>query len=154
MLLGNARLLEGAGIDAAPLAHRAEALRKHGETVMFLAIDGKLAGLVAVADPIKPTAEEAIAKLHGSGPQDRHGDRRQRDAPPRRWPRELGIDEVHAEVRPEDKLPHDRRLAGSGEVVAMAGDGINDAPALAAPMSASPWAPAPTWRWRAPGSRC
>ena len=75
VLFGNQRLLQGVGIDVAPLASRAEALRKDGQTVMFLVIGGRLAGLLAVADPIKPTAAEAIAKLARSGTQARHGDR-------------------------------------------------------------------------------
>ena len=130
VLLGSARLLEGAGIDAGPLAMQAEALRKRGETVVFLAAGGKLAGLVAVADPIKASAEEAIRKLHGLGLRIvmATGDN---ETTARTVAGELGLDEVHAGMRPEEKLTLIEGLQNKGAVVAMAGDGINDAPALA-----------------------
>jgi P-type Cu+ transporter len=130
VLLGSARLLEGAGIDAGPLAMQAEALRKRGETVVFLAAGGKLAGLVAVADPIKGSAEEAIEKLHALGLRIvmATGDN---ETTARAVASELGIDEVHAGMRPEEKLTLIAGLQKKGAVVAMAGDGINDAPALA-----------------------
>jgi Cu+-exporting ATPase len=130
VLLGSALLLEGADIDAGPLAKQAEALRKRGETVVFLAAGGKLAGLVAVADPIKTSAEEAIKKLHALGLRIviATGDN---ETTARAVAGELGIDEVHASMRPEEKLTLIEGLQTKGAVVAMAGDGINDAPALA-----------------------
>ena len=130
VLFGNQRLMQGAGIDASPLAARAEAMRKDGQTVMFLGVGGKLAGLVAVADPIKPTAAEAIARLHGLGLKIvmATGDN---ETTAKAVAAKLGIDEVHAALRPEDKLTLIEGLQRKGKVVAMAGDGINDAPALA-----------------------
>ena len=114
----------------APLASSAEARRKDGETVMFLGVDGKLAGLVAVADPIKATAAEAIAKLHRLGLKIvmATGDN---ETTARAVAARLGIDEVRAGLRPKDKLTLIEDLQHKGQVVAMAGDGINDAPALA-----------------------
>jgi len=130
LLLGNQRLMQGAGLDPAALAASAEARRKDGQTVMFLSVDGKLAGLVAVADPIKATAAEAIAKLHRLGLRIvmATGDN---ETTAKSVAARLGIDEVHAGLRPEDKLTIIENLQGNGEAVAMAGDGINDAPALA-----------------------
>jgi Cu+-exporting ATPase len=130
VLLGNQRLMEGAGIDAVPLAPSAEARRKDGETVMFLGVEGKLAGLVAVADPVRGTAAEAIAKLHALGLKIvmATGDN---ETTAKAVAARLGIDEVRAGLRPEDKLKIIESLQHKGEVVAMAGDGINDAPALA-----------------------
>jgi Cu+-exporting ATPase len=130
LLLGNQRLMEGAGIDTAPLAVSAEARRKDGETVMFLGAGGKLAGLVAVADPLKATAAEAIAKLHALGLKIvmATGDN---ETTARAVAARLGIDEVRAGLRPEDKLNIIDKLQRKGAVVVMAGDGINDAPALA-----------------------
>jgi P-type Cu+ transporter len=130
VLLGNRRLLQEAGIDASPLAADAEARRKRGETVVFLSAGDKFAGIVAVADPIKTTAAEAIAKLHALGLRIvmATGDN---ETTARAVASELGIDEVHAGFRPEDKLVLIEKLQGEGRVVAMAGDGINDAPALA-----------------------
>jgi P-type Cu+ transporter len=128
--LGNARLMERLGIDPAPLAKAAEARRQQGETVMFLGTDGKLAGLVAVADPIKSSAAEAIAKLHGLGLTIvmATGDN---ETTAGAVAARLGIDKVRAGLRPEDKLTLIGDLQRQGQVVAMAGDGINDAPALA-----------------------
>jgi Cu+-exporting ATPase len=130
LLLGNQRLMQGAGIEVAPLAASAEARRKQGETVMFLGADGKLAGLVAVADPIKASAAEAIAKLHALGLKIvmATGDNQ---TTAKAVAAKLGIDEPHAGLRPEDKLTLIESLQRKGQVVAMAGDGINDAPALA-----------------------
>jgi len=129
--LGNAALLFELGVDPAPLQGRADQRRGDGEGVMFVAIDGKLAGLVAVADPVKDTAAAAIAELHRQGIRIvmLTGDsRRTAEAVARR----IGIDEVLAEVLPEQKQEKVQQLRAEGRRVAMAGDGINDAPALAA----------------------
>jgi Cu+-exporting ATPase len=128
--LGNARLMQSYGIDMTPLAKAAEARRKQGETVMFLGVDGKLVGLIAVADPIKPSAAEAIAKLHSLGLKIvmATGDN---ETTAKAVAARLGIDEVKAGLRPEDKLALIAEAQQKGHVVAMAGDGINDAPALA-----------------------
>jgi Cu+-exporting ATPase len=128
--LGNLRLLAAEGVDAAPLAARAEALRADGQTVMFLAVDGQLAGLIAVADPIKPSTPEAITLLHAEGLRVimLTGDSR---TTAQAVARTLGLDDVIAEVAPSDKAEVVKRLQAEGRIVAMAGDGINDAPALA-----------------------
>jgi Cu+-exporting ATPase len=130
VLLGNARLMEASGIDTKPLAEAAEKRRKDGETVMFLGTDGKLAGIVAVADPIKESAAESIAKLHALGLRIvmATGDN---ETTAKAVAAKLGIDEVHAGLRPEEKLTLIESLQKKGAKVAMAGDGINDAPALA-----------------------
>jgi P-type Cu+ transporter len=130
VLLGNARLIEEQGTKTAPLAETAETRRRNGETVMFLAISGKLAGIVAVADPIKPSAPEAIAKLHALGLKVvmATGDNA---TTAKAVASSLGIDTIHAEVKPQDKLKLIDALQKQGAVVAMAGDGVNDAPALA-----------------------
>src|SRR5690606_22047612 len=130
LALGNTALMREEGVDPAPLATRAEALRGQGASVMHLAVDGALAGLLAVSDPVKASTPEAIAALHAAGLRIvmATGDGlTTANAVAAR----LGIDEVHAEVRPEDKLGLIERLQSEGRVVAMAGDGINDAPALA-----------------------
>jgi Cu+-exporting ATPase len=130
VLLGNQLLMESAGIDTAPLGGTTEQRRKRAETVMFLGVDARLAGLVAVADPIKASAAEAIAKLHALGLRIvmATGDN---EVTAKAVAAELGIDEVHAGLRPEDKLILIEGLQNKGATVAMAGDGINDAPALA-----------------------
>jgi P-type Cu+ transporter len=129
-LLGNARLMEASGIDVGPLEDKADELRRGGETVMFLGCGGKLAGIVAVADPIKESAAESIAKLHALGLRIvmATGDNA---TTAKAVAAKLGIDEVHAGLKPEEKLGLIEDLQKKGAVVAMAGDGINDAPALA-----------------------
>jgi len=129
--LGNRALLDELGIDAGALEREAEALRGDGATVVFVAVDERAAGLVAVADPVKESTLEAIRALRAE--QIRvvmlTGDNR---TTAQAVARGLGIDEVEAEVLPEDKAEVVKRLRGEGRVVAMAGDGVNDAPALAA----------------------
>ena len=129
--LGNARLLADLGIDPAPLAVRAEQRRADGETVIFAALDRRLAGLIAVADPIKETTPQAIAELRRNGVRVvmLTGDNR---TTARAVARKLGIEDVEAEVLPQDKGAIVIKLKAEGRVVAMAGDGVNDAPALAA----------------------
>src|SRR5690606_19074589 len=130
LALGNTALMREEDVDPAPLAARAEALRGQGASVMHLAVNGALAGLLAVSDPVKASTPEALAALRASGLRIvmATGDGlTTANAVAAR----LGIDEVHGEVRPEDKLKLIERLQSEGRVVAMAGDGINDAPALA-----------------------
>jgi Cu+-exporting ATPase len=128
--LGNRRLFEEIGVDAGELEVRAEELRALGQTVMLVAVDGKAAGLVGVEDPIKDSTEEALRMLHDDGLRVvvLTGDsRRTAEAVARR----LGIDQVEAEVLPDQKSERVAAMQREGRVVAMAGDGINDAPALA-----------------------
>ena len=128
--LGNRALLAERGVDPGALAARAETLRAEGQTVMLLAVDGRAAGLLAVADSIKDTAAGAIAALREEGVRlvMLTGDSR---TTAEAVARKLGVDEVHAEVLPEQKVEVVKRLQAEGHVVAMAGDGVNDAPALA-----------------------
>ena len=128
--VGNDELMRESGIDVAPLRERADGLRGEGASVVFVAADGALAGLVAVADAIKASTPEAIRLLHADGLRIvmATGDG---VATANAVARELGIDEVHGEVRPRDKIELVRALQAQGHKVAMAGDGINDAPALA-----------------------
>ena len=130
VILGNRRILDDFGIDPGSWAERAEALRTDGQTAMFAAVNGKMAGLLGVADPVKRSTPEAIEQLHKDGLRIvmLTGDNRTTaEAVARR----LGIDEVVAEVLPEKKAGIVKRLQREGRFVAMAGDGINDAPALA-----------------------
>jgi Cu+-exporting ATPase len=131
VILGNAALMSDHRIAADPLSARMEDLRRDGQTVMLVAVEGQLAGLVAVADPIRASTPEAIQQLHEAGMRVIMvtGDSR---TTAEAVARKLGIDEVIAEVLPEQKHEIVRRLQGEGRIVAMAGDGINDAPALAA----------------------
>ncbi|HKB52807.1 MAG TPA: copper-translocating P-type ATPase, partial [Ramlibacter sp.] len=128
--LGNRKLLDDLGVDPGPLAGRAEQLREDGQTVMFVSVDGKAAGLLGVADPIKETTPDAIRQLHEEGIRIAMltGDS---TTTAQAVASKLGIDEVFAEVLPDQKAEMVKRLQQAGRIVAMAGDGINDAPALA-----------------------
>jgi Cu+-exporting ATPase len=128
--LGNIKLLESLGIDAGELPQQAEAGRAEGQTVMFVALDGKAAGMVGVADPIKASTPEAIRDLHAEGVKVvmLTGDSR---TTAEAVASKLNIDRVEAEVLPEQKAEIVKQLQAEGRIVAMAGDGINDAPALA-----------------------
>lgn len=130
LLLGNTALMDEHGIALDALREAAEQLRKAAASVMYLAVDGQLGGLLAVADPIKASTAEAIAQLHRDGLRIvmATGDGA---ATAEAVARELGLDEVHGEMRPADKAALIRSLQAQGRKVAMAGDGINDAPALA-----------------------
>jgi len=128
--LGNRALLDELRIDPGGLSIKAEEMRKDGQTVMFVAVDGKAAGLLGVADPIKETTLEAIKALHADGIRVvmLTGDNK---TTAETVAKKLGIDDVVAEVLPDQKAESVKRLQSEGRFVAMAGDGINDAPALA-----------------------
>ncbi|HEX2270157.1 MAG TPA: heavy metal translocating P-type ATPase [Pyrinomonadaceae bacterium] len=130
VLLGNPALLDQFNVDPGDLASKAEELRADGQTVMFVAVDGKAAGLLGVADPIKSTTLDAVKQLHAEGIRITMltGDNR---TTAEAVARKLDIDEVIAEVLPDEKTNVVKRFQSAGRVVAMAGDGINDAPALA-----------------------
>ena len=129
--LGNDRLLATLGVGAGELAARATALREQGQTAMYAVVDGRVAGLIGVADPVKASTPEAVALLHGDGIRlmMMTGDTR---ATAEAVARGLAIDAVEAEVLPDQKAAAVQRLKAEGRRVAMAGDGVNDAPALAA----------------------
>jgi Cu+-exporting ATPase len=131
LALGNTVLMQERGVDVSALLEAAEALRQEGASVMFLAVEDRAAGLIAVADPVKASTPEALAALRDEGVRVimASGDGL---ATARSVATTLGIDEVHGEVRPQDKADLVARLRAEGRRVAMAGDGINDAPALAA----------------------
>jgi Cu2+-exporting ATPase len=130
VLLGNSALLADAAVGTSPVDAEVEALRDQGQTVMYLAVDNKLAGYVGVADPVKSSTPEAIRLLRDSGVRIvmLTGDNPVTAAA---VGRNLGLDEVKAGVLPEDKYKQVQALQKQGHVVAMAGDGVNDAPALA-----------------------
>lgn len=128
--LGNTALMDEAGVDITPLRNRAEQLRLEGISIIYLAVDGRLAGLLAVSDPIKPTSQQAVSKLQSEDVKVimATGDGL---TTARAVAKQLGIEEVHGEVKPQDEEKLVADLQGYGRRVAMAGDGINDAPALA-----------------------
>jgi Cu+-exporting ATPase len=128
--LGNARLLEKLGVSPGDLGERAEALRRDGQTAVFLVVDDRPAGLIAVADPVKASTPEALRSLREARVRVvmLTGDGRTTASA---VAAQLGIEEVLAEVLPEQKSEAVKRLQAEGRIVAMAGDGINDAPALA-----------------------
>ncbi|WP_052637301.1 copper-transporting P-type ATPase [Pseudorhizobium banfieldiae] len=131
LILGSHRIMGEEGVDVSAMTAKAEELRNEGATVIFTAIDGRLAGLFAVADPIKPTTPDAVKALVEDGVRVvmLTGDNK---TTAHAVARRLGISEVEAEVLPEDKSKIVSRLRSEGRIVAMAGDGVNDAPALAA----------------------
>jgi Cu+-exporting ATPase len=128
--VGNLAHMESLGVDVSGLHRRADELRRAGQTLMFVAIDGQAAGLVGVADPIKTTTAEAIRELHRESVKVvmLTGDNR---TTAEAVAASIGIDHVEADVRPDQKAAVVKQLQAQGERVAMAGDGINDAPALA-----------------------
>ncbi|SDL97137.1 Cu+-exporting ATPase [Paracoccus chinensis] len=129
--LGNAKFLTEQGVDVAPLVEQADKLREDGATAIFMGVDGQVAAIFAIADPVKATTPEALAALKAQGIRVvmLTGDNW---TTARAVARQLGIDEVEAEVLPDQKSEVVQRHKAAGEVVAMAGDGVNDAPALAA----------------------
>jgi Cu+-exporting ATPase len=131
LALGNVRFLDELGINATPLAADGERMRSGGATAVFLAVNGKPAGVIAIADPVKASTPAALAALKADGIRVvmLTGDNR---TTAQAVACRLGIEEVEAEVLPEQKSAVVERLARQGRVVAMAGDGVNDAPALAA----------------------
>ncbi len=128
--LGNAKLVAALGLDGEAASRQAEARRDQGETVMFVAVEGRIAGLVSVADPVKETTPAALKALHDEGLRivmvTGDNERTAKAVAAR-----LGIDEIRADVLPEDKARIIKELQAGGSKVAMAGDGVNDAPALA-----------------------
>jgi Cu+-exporting ATPase len=131
MVLGNAKFLDELKIDASALAQQADALRHEGATVIFVAVNGKLAGAMAIADPVKSTTAEALDTLRADGIRIvmLTGDNR---TTANAIARRLGISDVEADVLPDGKADVVAKFRKAGGIVAMAGDGVNDAPALAA----------------------
>ncbi|NRP75675.1 Silver exporting P-type ATPase [Ensifer psoraleae] len=131
LVIGSHQIMSEENVDVAPLTEKAEALRGEGATVIFVAIDGRVGGLFAISDPIKPTTPAAVEALIKDGARVvmLTGDNR---TTANAVARKLGITEVEAEILPEHKSEIVRRLRNEGRIVAMAGDGVNDAPALAA----------------------
>jgi P-type Cu+ transporter len=131
IVLGNARFLTEQNFDTSSLAAAADELRREGATAIFVGIDGRIGGAIAIADPVKPTTPEALDALRREGIRVvmLTGDNR---TTAEAVARKLGIDEVEADVLPDQKSAVVARLKGEGRIVAMAGDGVNDAPALAA----------------------
>jgi Cu+-exporting ATPase len=129
LAVGTAAFLEGKGIDTKPVALQADSLRQKGETVVTVAVDGRAAGVIAVSDPIKSSTPEAVRALRADGLRlvMLTGDNQATAAA---IAHELGIDEFEAEILPEGKLQIVKKLQAAGRIVAMTGDGINDAPAL------------------------
>ncbi len=148
--LGNAKFLAEQGVDVAPLADEADRLREDGATAIFMGVDGQVAAIFAIADPVKPSTPEALAALKEQGIRVvmLTGDN---------WTtakavaRQLGIDEVEAEVLPDQKSAVVQRHKAAGEVVATASTTPRRWPLR---TLASPWAPAPMWRWKARASHC
>jgi Cu+-exporting ATPase len=130
VLFGNHKLMRDSGVDPGDLAQQADALAMRAETPMYLAVDGRVAGIVSVTDAVKPDSKAAIARLHAIGLRVvmLTGDSR---ATAGAVAAQTGIDEVFAEVLPQDKADKVAALQSRGEIVGMVGDGINDAPALA-----------------------
>src|SRR6266853_105691 len=131
VVIGNARMMDDAGIDVAALEADAEELRREGATALFVGVDGSAVGVIAIADPVKSTTPDAVAALRKAGVRIvmlTGNNRTTAEAVARK----LGISEVEAEILPDDKARVVERLREAGRVVAMAGDGVNDAPALAA----------------------
>ena len=131
VMAGNRRLLEENAIHTDELGRQADTMRGKGETILFVALDGQPAGLIAVSDPVKASTAEAIGLLHGEGVRISMltGDNK---ITAEAVGKELGIDDVRAELLPQQKVETVKQLQSGGHVVAMAGDGVNDAPALAA----------------------
>jgi P-type E1-E2 ATPase len=128
--LGNAKLMSGLGIAFGDLEQKADALRGDGATALFLAVDGKPGGIIAIADPIKAATQAALDQLRSDGVRIvmLTGDNK---TTAEAVARKLGITEVEADVLPQDKSRVVKKLTAEGRIVAMAGDGVNDAPALA-----------------------
>lgn len=153
IVLGNAPFLKENGVDASSLSETADALRHDGATVIYIAIDGQVGGIFAIPDPIKATTAEALKALHedGIGIVILTGDNK---TTAEAVARKLGIDEIEADVLPDQKSAVVNGLKAEGRVVAMAGDGANDAPALAAADVGIAWVRVRTLRSKPQVSHC